>query len=112
MQRNVRKAARTDQIVVVGRGKERGLGIRRRDLDVEGLERSADFLDVEEVGRGEQPIASTAHALERETRRFRLLEKLRNPGARQPHRRGKVFARVESAIGKLAQKREAKRSKH
>ena len=67
---------------------------------------------VEEIGRREQAVAAAAHALQRQPCRFRLLEQLRDAGARQPHRRGEVFAGVEGAVRKLAQQRESKRSEH
>ncbi len=76
------------------------------------LERRADGCGVQEIGGGEQPIAAAADALERKTGRFGLLQQLRNAGARQPHRRGEIFAGVEGAVRKLAQQRETQRSKH
>ena len=67
---------------------------------------------VEEVGRGHQPIAAAADALERKAGGLGLPEKLRDAGARQPHLRGEVFAGVEGAVRELAQQRESERSKH
>ena len=59
-----------------------------------------------------EPVAETADALEREPGRLGLPQELRNPGARQPHLRGEVLARVEVAVRQLAQQRETERSKH
>ncbi len=69
-------------------------------------------LGVEKVGRLEQTVAAALDALERETRRLGVLQRLRNAGARQPHFRGEIFARMEGAIGELAQQRESERSEH
>ena len=75
-------------------------------------ERPADFHGIEEVGGGGEPIAQATDALERQPGGLGLLQELRNAGARKPHRGGEIFAGVEGAIGKLAQKRESERSEH
>ena len=71
-----------------------------------------DLLGVEEIGRAEQPVAAPLDALESESRGLGILQDLRNAGAREPHRVGEVLARVEVAIGEMAQQRESERSKH
>ena len=76
------------------------------------VEREAHGGGVEEVGRGLQPVAEAADALEREPGGLGLPQELRNAGARQPHLRGEVFARVEIAVRQLAQQRETERSEH
>ena len=112
MQRNSRRARRENHVLVVGRRKQRSLGIRRRDVEFEIFERRPDGRSIEEIGRREQPVAPSADAFQRETRRFGLFQQLRNAGAREPHRSGEILARVEGAVRKLAQQREAQRSKH
>ena len=67
---------------------------------------------VEKVRRRDQPIATSAHPLEREARGLRLPQQLRNAGAREPHLRGEVFAGMEGAVRELAQERESEGSKH
>ena len=57
--------------------------------------------DREYIARAGRP--ETAHALQRQPGRFRLLEQLGNAGTRKPHGRGEIFARMEGAIRKLAQ---------
>ena len=76
-------------------------------LDGEVVQRAADFVGVEEVGGGGQPVAQAAHAFQRQPGRLGLLQELRNAGAGEPHRRGEVFAGVEGAVGKLPQQRES-----
>ena len=73
-------------------------------------ERTCD--GIEKIGRGDQPIAPTANALERKPGGLGLTQQLRNAGARQPHLRGEVFTGMESAVRKLAQQGESERSKH
>ena len=106
-----RDAGREPEVVVVG-GKHHRPSIGVGNLDIEIGQRGADRIDVEKIGGCQQAITAAADTLQRQPGGFRLLQKLRHAGARQPHRRGEVFARVECAVGKLAQKRESKRSKH
>ena len=63
----------------------------------------AHRIGIQEVGGGGQAIAQSADALKRKPGRFGLLQQLGNPGAREPHRGGEVFAGVEGAVRKLAQ---------
>jgi len=93
----------------------RGLGRDRTGLGHPGAEfdqRLAHFAGVEEIGRGNQPVASATNALEREPGGFGLLENLRHAGARQPHFGSQILAGVESAIRQLAEQRKTDRSKH
>src|SRR5205814_6029945 len=76
------------------------------------LERLADLVGTEKIGGCKQPVAPPTHSFERQPGSLGLLQKLRDPGARQPDRRGEIFAGVESAVRKLAQERESKRSEH
>jgi ribosomal protein S16 len=112
MHRNGRCASRHYQIVVVGGRQQRRLGIGRSDLDVQRGEGSPDLVDVQKIRRCQKPITPASHALERQTGGFRLLQELRNTGARPSDRRGEILTGVECAVGKLAQQREPKRSKH
>ena len=89
-----------------------GRAARLGDLGAVTGEREAHRGGVEEVRRGLEPVTEAADALEREPGRLGLPQELRNAGARQPHLRGEVFARVELAVRKLAQQRETERSKH
>ena len=98
VQRNGGRARRQDDVVVVGGWQKRRLGVCRRDVAAELLERRPDGRGIEEIGRCQQPIPAAAHALEREPGRFGLLQQLRHSGARQSHRRGEVLTRVERAI--------------
>ena len=91
------------------------LDVQRREhrsLARDVVQRPADLVGVEEVGRCREAIAEPPHAFQRQPGRLRLLQKLRNAGASEPDRRGQVFAGMERAVGKLAQKRESKRSEH
>ena len=83
-----------------------------RHFDVDAAQRRTHGVGIEKIRRGEKPVAAAADALERQSGGFGLLEKLRDAGAREPHRRGEVFAGVEGAVRKLAQQRESKRSEH
>jgi hypothetical protein len=91
------------------------LGDRRaglRDLRAELGERKPHGGGVEEIGGGLQAIAEPAHPLERKPGGLSLTQELRDTGARKPHLRGEVFARVEIAVRELAQQRETERSEH
>jgi hypothetical protein len=85
---------------------------KHRSLAGDVVQEPADLVGVEEVGRCREAISEPPHAFQRQPGRLRLLQKLRNAGAREPHRRSQVFAGVECAVSKLAQERESKRSEH
>ena len=94
-----------------------GLRLRRRsaglrDLHAQRRQRQPHRSSVEEIGGRLEPVAQAADALERQPGGFGLPQQLRNAGARQPHLRGEVLARVEIAVRQLAQQRETERSEH
>ena len=106
-----RRRGRERDVIVVGGQKHRP-GIGRRDLDAQILERCPDLVGIEKIGGCEQAVAASTNAFERKPGRLGLLQKLGDAGARQPYRCGEIFAGMESAIRKLAQERESKRSEH
>jgi len=81
-----------------------GLGERREPV--------AGCFRIEEIRGFEQPVAAALHPFQRKAGDLGVLQDLRNAGARQPDLVGQVFARVELAIGELAQQRESQRSEH
>src|SRR5207249_10859674 len=106
-----RRRGRQRDVVVVG-GQQNRTRVGRRYVDTHLLERAADLVGVQKIGGREQAVAAAADPFQRQSGGLRLLQQLGNAGARQPHRRGEVFAGVESAVRKLAQERESERSEH